>query len=546
MTADEVERRMWRFEFETWLEENYRKIDASGQDGGPITPGELDRGMHRGYPADKVVLDMMRAIHTYFGFPKQNRMAVGLGGGHNGFSVCLLHLMNANNEQQQLFVDTPRPETESAQAGGFFRQSWGTQILELQQFAENGDPARVHFSQDEGTIPTADELEAMGVQLFIGVGHETTGATTYREEDVRQLLTWLRRDPANRHALIDGTSMLGAMPWPQEVVAEMTEKCCIFMPLQKAIGGVAGYFVATFTPEALALVEQNCRDAAWAIPRQMKLAIPENAKLPLTSGKTTDSGPFYDPESDSMLGGIINTFSTLAFAETTFALLKMEEKVGTVAQMNQRSVANRQAVSDWVAGNSLFEPGVVEEEKRGAAVTLLKVVDPAITDGAVHTEIIAKAKQLLSYDGLHHPNGEHEAGLDVARYVNAFPGTPGDFRCWIGGARPVEDITALLDNLEYAYHRAKIVVLEEQLAQQGVTFEATSTGSGSDGNDSSILAGSAKWQELRAVTERMNAMWAALSSVEDGERQAELVERYGTQLQQDCERYGGLVENLLV
>jgi len=76
MTADEFERRMWRFEFETWLEQNYRKIDASGQDVGPITPGELDRGMHRGYPADKVVLDMMRAIHSYFGFPKQNHMAV--------------------------------------------------------------------------------------------------------------------------------------------------------------------------------------------------------------------------------------------------------------------------------------------------------------------------------------------------------------------------------------------------------------------------------------------------------------------------------------
>ena len=78
----------------------------------------------------------------------------------------------------------------------------------------------------------------------------------------------------------------------------------------------------------------------------------------------------------------------------------------------------------------------------------------------------------MAYDGITHPNGEHEAGLDVARYVNAFPGTPGDYRAWIGGIRPVEDITALLDNLKYAYHRASIVVLEEELAKLGVTFPA--------------------------------------------------------------------------
>jgi len=71
-----------------------------------------------------------------------------------------------------------------------------------------------------------------------------------------------------------------------------------------------------------------------------------------------------------------------------------------------------------------------------------------------------------------HPNGTYEAGLDVARYINAFPGTPGDFRAWIGGIRPVEDITALLDNIKYAYTRAKLVIIEEELAKLGVTFSA--------------------------------------------------------------------------
>ncbi len=61
----------------------------------------------------------------------------------------------------------------------------------------------------------------------------------------------------------------------------------------------------------------------------------------------------------------------------------------------------------------------------------------------------------------------------MARYVNAFPGTPGDYRAWIGGIRPLADITALLENLCYAYHRAKIVVLEEELAALGESVAST-------------------------------------------------------------------------
>ena len=65
-------------------------------------------------------------------------------------------------------------------------------------------------------------------------------------------------------------------------------------------------------------------------------------------------------------------------------------------------------------------------------------------------------------------------GLDVARYVNAFPGTDGDYRAWIGGIRPGTDITALLENIEYCYNRAKKLVLEQEMEQQGKTFSASS------------------------------------------------------------------------
>jgi lactate dehydrogenase-like 2-hydroxyacid dehydrogenase/phosphoserine aminotransferase len=470
MTTDEFDARQLRHEFDAWVEENYPKLDDKGNKVGKFTTAELGRGMHRGYPADKVLVDMMREINRYFGFPKSNKMAVGLGGGHSGFTVCAQHLVNAN-KNQQIFVDTPETESEAGQAGGFFRQSWGAQLLEMQRYAKNGDESRINFSKDEGHIPTADELTAMGITLFFGVGHETTGATTYREEDVLNLLEWIDRDPENHHAVIDGTSMLGAMPWAQSTVSNVLLKCCMFTPFQKAIGGISGYFIISLTPQALVAIDENMKEPSWAIPRQLKIAVPVDAKRPLSSEITTSLGPIYDPEKEEMLGGIINTYSTLAFAETTFGLLRVERMLGGIQAVNDRSASNRQAISDWVENNNLFDLGVADSTSRGAAVTLLKVNDADITDDAVDALIIAKSKQILGYEGLTHPNGDYESGLDVARYVNAFPGTPGSYRAWIGGVRPETDIIALLENLNYAYHRAKIVVLEEQLASEGVHFE---------------------------------------------------------------------------
>ena len=470
---DEVDGRVNRYNFDRWLEATYRKQDDNGNDLGPFTTAELGRSMHRGYPADAILLDMMHNIHRYFGFPKVNPMAVGLGGGHSGFTVAIMHLMNPNLKGQKIFVDTPAPESDAAKAGGFFRQSWGTQILELQQFAANGNNNKVIFAGDEGTIPSADQLDALGVTLFVGVGHETTGATTYTEAEVSSLLEWLDRDPENRHAMIDATSMLGAMPWDQSVAETFMAKCCIFTPFQKAIGGVSGYFLASFTPAAMQLIENNQMDPAWAIARQLKLVVPIDAKKPLTGDKSVNLGPFYDAGANKMIGGVINTFSSLAFAETTYCLLRVEKMIGSVSVMNQRSARNRQQINDWLADQDLLVAGVDSADKRGAAVTLLAVNDPEVTDPNLHARIIARSKQLLGYEGLTHPNGEYEAGLDAARYVNAFPGTPGDYRAWIGGIREPRDIVALLENISYAYHRAKIVVLEEELTNAGASFEAT-------------------------------------------------------------------------
>ncbi len=478
MTCDEADSRLMRLDFEAWMEKTYRKLDDAGNDIGAFTAAEIGRSMHRGYPADAILLDMMSEIHGYFKFPKSNKLAVGLGGGHSGFTVAIAHMMDANDPTQHVFIDTPAPETDAGKAGGFFRQSWGTQIIELQRFAENGDENRLHFTGTEGTIPSADELVKMGIKLFVGVGHETTGATTYSEQDVLNLITWVDRDPANHHAIIDATSMLGAMPWSKDTIQAFTKKLNMFMPFQKAVGGISGYFTISLTPEALDHIETVQKNPAWAIPRQLKMVVPVDPKMPLSGEKSVMLGPLYDPEKHAMLGGIINTYSTLAFAETTYGLQRVAKMIGDVDAMNARSSANRDFINKWIADQDLLKLGVADESRRGTAVTLIAINDPDITDAGMHADILAASKQILSYEGLTHPNGDYEAGHDVARYVNAFPGTPGDYRAWIGGIRPVDDIKALLENLTYCYHRAKILVLEKALAEEGLNFASTAQPAG--------------------------------------------------------------------
>ena len=340
MARDEADSRQLRFAFEHWLEQNYRKLDDKGRDIGCFTAAEIGRSMHRGYPADKFLLDMMREIHRYFEFPEaEPAWPWAWAAGIRASPSAALHFLTVNDAAQHVYVDTPAPESDLAKASGFFRQSWGAQIIEMMRYAKGGDEARIHFAKAEGAIPSSDMLERMGIKVFFGVGHETTGATTYSRADILNLLDWIDRNPAEHHAVLDATSMLGAMPWGEEVVAQVMAKCCLFMPFQKAIGGISGYFLVSFTPQALALVEENQKKPSWAIPRQLKLAAPVDPKMPLSGERSVKLGPFYDPEENRMVGGVINTFSTLAFAETTFGLLRVEKMIGPVKELNRRSEA---------------------------------------------------------------------------------------------------------------------------------------------------------------------------------------------------------------
>lgn len=90
------------------LEQNYRNWTTRAATSAP-SRSRIGRSMHRGAAGGKFLLDMMREI-PLLQFPKSNRLAVGLGGGHSGFTVCALHFLTVSDPAQHVYVDTPAPE----------------------------------------------------------------------------------------------------------------------------------------------------------------------------------------------------------------------------------------------------------------------------------------------------------------------------------------------------------------------------------------------------------------------------------------------------
>ncbi|MDF3605774.1 hypothetical protein PE067_06210 [Paracoccus sp. DMF-8] len=126
-----------------------------------------------------------------------------------------------------------------------------------------------------------------------------------------------------------------------------------------------------------------------------------------------------------MTGGVINTFSLLAFAETTFGLRQIENRIGPVAALNARSTANRAAVEAWVAGNPLFSLAVAGSRKTRHGGHAVAGQRSGVR--GMHARILTRAKQLLGDSGITHPGGRHEAGWRGC-LSERLSGMPGDFR----------------------------------------------------------------------------------------------------------------------
>ena len=181
---------------------------------------------------------------------------------------------------------------------------------------------------------------------------------------------------------------------------------------------------------------------------------------------------------------------------------------------------------------------------------MLKVVDKELDDDELCARAIVKSKQLLGFEGISHANGDYEQALDVARHINAYPGTPGDYRAWIGGTRDKADILALLENIYYGYHRGRIAVMEDLLAEQAVNFELAAPENPqklADSFQQSVLVNakdSESIAKLRQMSEQMAAFWGGMSALENEDRQCDIVQRYGADLKKNIEGYIATLEQL--
>ncbi len=261
-----MDSRLRRIAFDAWIEKTYRKFDDSGNDIGGFTTAEISRSMHRGYPADKILTDMMRAIHAISVFRRRTVWQWVSAGGHSGFTVCVQHL---DERQRRLptgvYVDTPRPESDPSRAAGFFRQSLGEPSSSKCSIRREGLREPNSFRSLEGVIPTAEELSRLGVSIFVGVGHETTRRQCLYQREICELLKWIDvigqpacgfrcHLDARRHAVGTGN-------W-----SAVMAKCCLFIPSRRRSAGsrVISSLLHAACPD---VIEKNQQDPCLGLSR---------------------------------------------------------------------------------------------------------------------------------------------------------------------------------------------------------------------------------------------------------------------------------------
>ena len=192
---------------------------------------------------------------------------------------------------------------------------------------------------------------------------------------------------------------------------------------QKALGGEAGVGMAILGPRAV----ERLND--YTPPRPL----PKVIRLQL-DGKADES--LFD-------GGLINTFSLLTLEDWMDAL-RWASRIGGLAELKRRTVANYQVLEDWVARTPWI--GFVAENRamRSETAVCLKITDPDFS-GSLEADQWAVLQGMFSML-------EQEG---VAFDINAHRSAPPGLRIWCGCTVEVEDVQSLTPWLEWAYALSK-------------------------------------------------------------------------------------------
>ncbi len=264
------------------------------------------------------------------------------------------------------------------------------------------------FEAGYGELPDLSKVDGARDTVFAWNG--TTSGVCVPNAD------WI---PADREGLTlcDATSAVFAMALPWDKLDVVT------WSWQKVLGGEAAHGMIALSPRAVARLESYT--PPWPLPKVFRL----------TKGGKLIGGIFK--------GATINTPSMVA-VEDALDALSWAEGVGGLSGLINRSQANLQAVSTWVAQTDWVDFLALDADFRSSTSICLKIVDPWFAGLDAEGQAAAQKKlvALLDTEG---------AAYDIGAYRDA----PSGLRIWGGATVETPDLEALFPWLDWAFAQIK-------------------------------------------------------------------------------------------
>jgi len=283
-----------------------------------------------------------------------------------------------------------------------FGAGWITDVLKQLKLTAN-----VHRA-DYGLLPDLGAIDFENDVVFTWNG--TTSGVRVPNGD------WISQDRAGL-TICDATSAAFAqdLPWDKLDVTTFS--------WQKVLGGEAAHGMLILSPRAVERLQTYA--PKWPLPKIFRL----------TKGGKLITGIFS--------GATINTPSMLAVEDYLVALDWAKSK-GGLSGVIARADANLAVLAGFVRDRDWIDFLPVDPATRSNTSVCLKIVDPVVTARAPEVQA-AFAKSIamrLDREGV---------AYDIGSYRDA----PAGLRIWTGGTVEIDDLTALLPWLDWAFETEK-------------------------------------------------------------------------------------------
>ncbi len=221
--------------------------------------------------------------------------------------------------------------------------------------------------------------------------------------------------PADRKGLTicDATSSACAVPMPWDKLDVVT------FSWQKVLGGEAQHGILILSPRAVERLESH--KPAWPVPKIFRMTKEGKLNEAIFQGET------------------INTPSMLC-VEDVLDAMAWARSVGGAKGLQARTLANFQALSEWVARTPWVDFLCTDESVRSPTSVCLKLADPALTALSKDDQSVFCKKVVSLIEA-------EKAAYDFNAYRDAPPG----FRIWCGATVEADDVKALTQWLDWAY-----------------------------------------------------------------------------------------------